>query len=82
MAVSPGYFDIFEIPVLRGRAFADRDDEAAGRVALVNEAFARKSPQAERLVLGQGYGPEFEEPARQIVGIVGDVHDAGLSRDP
>ena len=82
MAVSPGYFDIFKIPVLRGRVFTDRDDGAAGRVAIVNEAFARNFPLAERLILGQGYGPEFEEPARQIVGVVGAVHDFGLNRDP
>jgi putative ABC transport system permease protein len=82
MAVSPGYFDIFKIPVLRGRAFTDRDSGGAGRVAIVNKAFLRKFPLAERLALGQGYGPEFEEPARQIVGVVGDVHDYGLNRDP
>jgi predicted permease len=82
MAVSPGYFDIFKIPILRGRAFTDRDDSGAARVAIVNEAFARKFPLAERLVLGHGYGPEFEEPARQIVGVAGDVHDFGLNRDP
>jgi predicted permease len=82
MAVSPGYFDIFKIPILRGRAFADRDNEAAARVAIVNQAFARRFPLAERLVLGQGYGPEFEEAARQIVGVAGNVHDCGLKRDP
>jgi putative ABC transport system permease protein len=82
MAVSPGYFDIFKIPVVRGRAFTDRDDGATGGVAIVNEAFARKFPRAERLLLGQGYGPEFAEPARQIVGVAGDVHDSGLNRDP
>jgi ABC-type antimicrobial peptide transport system permease subunit len=27
-------------------------------------------------------GPEFEEPARLIVGIVGDVRDGGLNRNP
>ena len=82
MAVSPGYFEIFRIPVLRGRAFTDRDNGAAGRVAIVNEAFARKFPQSETIVLGRGYGPEFEEPARQVVGVVGDVRDSGLDRDP
>jgi ABC-type antimicrobial peptide transport system permease subunit len=37
---------------------------------------------AERVVLGRNYGSEFEEPARQIVGVVGDVHDFGLNLDP
>jgi predicted permease len=81
-AVSPGYFDIFKIPVLRGRAFEPSDRAGAAPVAIVSAAFARKFPLAERMVLGHGYGPEFEEPARQIVGVVGDVHDWGLNRDP
>jgi predicted permease len=82
MAVSPGYFDIFKIPVLHGRAFTDRDDGSSARVAIVNEAFVRKFPLAGRLLLGHGYGPEFEEPARQIVGVVGDVRNFGLDRTP
>lgn len=87
VAASPGYFDVLRIPVLRGRAFNDRDDGAGARVAIINEALARKfwpqgEPLGERLVLGKGYGPEFEEPERQIVGIVGDVRNFGLSNDP
>lgn len=82
LAVSPGYFEIFRIPLLRGRSFMDRDDASAGRVAIINQAFARKFPRAGRLILGRGYGPEFEEAARQIVGVVGDVRDNGLNRDP
>jgi putative ABC transport system permease protein len=82
MAVTSGYFDIFKIPVLRGRTFTDRDNIGAAPVAIVNQAFARKFPQAERLILGQGYGPEFAELAREIVGVVGDVHDSGLNHDP
>jgi putative ABC transport system permease protein len=84
---SPGYFDVFKIPILKGRAFTDRDDAGAARVAIINQALARqfwpnRDPLGERVLLGQGYGPEFEEPARQIIGIVGDVHDFGLNHDP
>jgi putative ABC transport system permease protein len=86
-AASPGYFDVFRIPVLRGRAFNDRDNRASARVAIINETLARQfwpkgEPLGERLILGKGYGPEFEEPAREIVGIVGDVRNMGLSVDP
>jgi predicted permease len=85
--VSPGYFDLFKIPVLRGRDFNDRDDASAGRVAIINQTLARQfwpqgDPIGERILLGKGYGPAFDEPAREIVGIVGDVHDAGLNQKP
>jgi putative ABC transport system permease protein len=86
VAASPGYFDVLRIPVLHGRVFNDRDNGAGARVAIINEALARKfwptgEPLGERLILGKGYGPEFEEPARQIVGIVGDVHNFGVTND-
>jgi len=85
--VSPGYFDVLRIPLLRGRTFNDRDDAAGARVAIIDEALARQfwpkgDPLGERLLLGHGYGPEFEEPARQIIGVVGDIHNLGLSADP
>jgi len=35
-----------------------------------------------RITIGHGLGPEFEEPARQVVGIVGDTRDNGLDSDP
>jgi putative ABC transport system permease protein len=35
-----------------------------------------------RIVIGRGLGPNFDEPARQIVGIVGDVHDDALAQPP
>jgi putative ABC transport system permease protein len=87
LGVSPAYFDIFKIPILRGRLFTDRDDLGTAPVAIINQAMARRfwpkgNPLGERLILGSGYGPEFEEPAREIVGIVADVRDSGLNRDP
>jgi len=87
VAASPGYFDVLRIPVLRGRAFNDRDDGAGARVAIINAALARQfwpkgEPLGERLILGKGYGPEFEEPERQIVGVVGDVRNFGMTTGP
>jgi putative ABC transport system permease protein len=40
--VSPQYFDTLGIPVLRGRAFTDRDSSTATPVCIVNEEFARR----------------------------------------
>lgn len=85
--VSPGYFEVYKIPLLRGRAFNERDDGAAARVVLINQAMARQfwpksDPLNDRLIIGQGVGPEFEEPARQIIGVMADTRDGGLNRDP
>ena len=88
MAVSPGYFDAFNIPIVRGRDFRDNDSGSAQGVALINEAMAKQfwkngeNPVGQQIVIGHGVGPEFEEPARLIVGVVGDVRDGGLNRNP
>ena len=85
--VSPGFFEVFKIPVLRGRAFNIRDDAASAPVVIINQALAKQfwpkgDPLNDRLIIGKGVGPEFEEPARQIIGVVGDMRDGGLNRDP
>jgi ABC-type antimicrobial peptide transport system permease subunit len=37
----------------------------------------------DRLIIGRGVMREFkDEPERQIIGVVGDVRDGGLNRDP
>jgi predicted permease len=87
MNASPGYFDVFKIPILRGRDFTDNDVAGAPGVVLINESMAKQfwpkeNPVGQQIIIGKGVGPEFEEPARQIVGIVGDIHDGGLNRDP
>ena len=63
------------------------DDGAAPGVVIINDAMAKKfwpkeDPIGQQLVIGKGVGPQFEEPARQIIGIVGDIRDGGLNRDP
>jgi putative ABC transport system permease protein len=84
--ISPGYFPALQIPVLRGRAFTDRDDERAQGVVVINEAMARafwpqSDPLADQLILGRGAGPLWEEGARQVIGVVGDVHQSALNGD-
>jgi putative ABC transport system permease protein len=87
MSVSPGYLDVFKIPILRGRDFTDRDGTGAPGVVLLNESMAKKfwpkeNPVGQQIIIGKGVGKEFDEPARQIIGIVGDIHSEGLGRDP
>ena len=87
-ATSPGYFAAFKIPILRGRDFTVNDDAAAPGVVIITQAMARQywkkgeDPLGKQIIIGKEVGPEFTEPARIIVGIVGDVRDGGLNRDP
>jgi putative ABC transport system permease protein len=85
--IAPHYFDVFQIPVVKGRAFNDRDNGAGALVVIVNQAFAKKFfPKGDALgshmTIGKGVGPEFEEPVREIVGIVGDVRQDSLDQPP
>jgi putative ABC transport system permease protein len=76
--ISPGYLAVFQIPLIRGRAFTDRDGDGAPLVAIINEAMARQiSPRGDALDgrINQFPGLVPVEPTRQIVGIVGDVRD-------
>jgi predicted lysophospholipase L1 biosynthesis ABC-type transport system permease subunit len=51
--------------------------------SLARQFFPDADPLGRELVLGSGLGAPFEtEPVRQIVGVVGDVHDSELSRAP
>jgi predicted permease len=88
MAVSAGYFDAFKIPLLGGRDFTENDTTGSQGVAIINQAMANRfwkkgeNPVGQQIIIGHGVGPEFEEPARLVIGIVGDVRDGGLNRDP
>lgn len=80
-------FDVFKIPILRGRGLTDRDVAGSQPVVVINEAFARQYFKNEnaighRLIIGTGMGPGFVQPPREIVGVVGDTRDGGLNAQP
>jgi predicted permease len=86
--VSPGYFEVFGIPILRGCDFSFADDAGSPGVVIINEAMARRywpggDPLGDHLIVGRGMRPAYdEEPVRRIVGIVGNVRDTGLRDAP
>ena len=87
LPVSWSYFSAFKIPLLRGRMFTDRDNGSAPGVVIINEALAKQywpkgDPLKDQLSIGAGVGPEFAEPPRQIIGIVGDTRTNSLSQPP
>ncbi len=82
-SVSPHYFKVFKIPLLRGREFSETDSGNSSRVVIINEAMARhywkgEDPVGQVITIAKGLGPQFEDPPRQIIGIVGTVRENGL----
>ena len=78
-AVSESYFQTLGIPLLRGRAFDDRDGPEAPLVAIVSEAVARRCwPGQDAL----GRRLTMDDPKkgwRTVVGVVGDVRQESLA---
>jgi putative ABC transport system permease protein len=81
-SISPGYFQTLGIPLLRGRTFTERDTEKMPMVAIVDQTFADRhfageDPIGNGIDIGNGTDGFYE-----IVGIVGNVHHAGLDTAP
>jgi putative ABC transport system permease protein len=79
--VSPGYFEAMRIALRRGRTFLDSDTDRAPLVAVVSESFASQYwPNGDaigrRIKRGAAASPWAE-----IVGVVADVRDAGLTQE-
>jgi predicted lysophospholipase L1 biosynthesis ABC-type transport system permease subunit len=49
---------------------------------MAKKYWPKEDPVGQQIIIGKGVGPEFDEPARQIIGISGDIHNGGLGRDP
>ena len=79
--IRPDYFRTIGAPLLKGRDFTLRDNEAAPAVAIINLAMARrywpgKDPLGERIVVSGETNP------REIVGMVKDVKQGEWTGEP
>ena len=68
--ITPGFFRAMGIPLRSGREFSESDSETAGKVVIVNEAFAREH-FAGRDAVGQQIF--LGKQSSTIAGVVGDV---------
>ncbi len=78
--VSPGYFRTMQTRLVAGRDFDERDRPGATRVAIVNQAFARRLFPNED-ALGKRFSQGPSGPWAQIVGIVQDGKYQSLNDD-
>ena len=69
-----------EVPVVRGRVFAERDDAGSTPVIVINRALADRwwpngqDPIGQKIRIGGGH----DEPEREVIGIVENVRQARL----
>jgi putative ABC transport system permease protein len=80
-SVTPDYFRVMQIPLRRGRLFAESDTTTSPPVLIVSESAARLlfkglDPLGRRVRIGSATA---STPWRTIVGIVGDVRHADLA---
>jgi len=76
--VSPEYFEVMGMPILRGRGLSAADRATAAPVMVVGETFAKKAfPDADPV----GRRIEWNDGTWEIVGVTADVRHAALS-DP
>ena len=83
-AASPDYFRVMEISLERGRLFSADDTAATPAVALISQSMARRyfpheNPLGRRMMFGF---PPNGNVMREIVGVVSDIRDVSLGKDP
>jgi len=85
--VTSNFFRVLKIPIVRGRAFTERDDAASPPVVVINEAMAtqywkNEESIGQRIMIGSAMGPEFTQRGREIVGVIANTREAALNIDP
>ncbi|HSJ64648.1 MAG TPA: ABC transporter permease [Gemmatimonadaceae bacterium] len=84
--VRPGYFSAMGIPVLRGRAIAERDRSGAANAIMLNETAARllfpgTDPLGHEVLTHTSFGLRRGRAGGTVVGIVGDTRDRGADEE-
>jgi predicted permease len=83
--LSPGYFQTFAIPILRGREFDEGDVRSSRKVIVVNEEMARRF-WGTLDVLGKRVSVSKDDKGipewNEIIGVVANVRDLSIQNDP
>ena len=81
---TPDYFTAIGVPLKRGRLFSQADTDGSPRVVILTESAARQffhgeDPIGKTITLGWGRRGAKARAGGEVVGIVGDIKDAGLN---
>ncbi len=81
-AVSPRYMETMRLPIMRGRAFDERDRAGAQPVAIISASLAKLKFDSLDAAIGRRLqvGPT-DAPFYTIVGVAGDVKQLSLTGD-
>jgi predicted permease len=77
--VSPGLFQTMGTPILAGRDFTWEDSYSKLPVAVISENFAREYWGSAQNALGKRIRTGSTDDWRQIIGVVGNVYDDGVT---
>jgi predicted permease len=79
---APGYFSNMGIPLIAGRDITWPEEYEKRNVAIVSENFAREYWGSPANAIGKLIHIGSTDPWHEIIGVVGDVYDDGVSQDP
>jgi predicted permease len=82
--VTPDYFHLLSMTLLRGRLFGEFDDEKAPQVVVINETFARtywpnEDPLGKHLNLNSARGSQTNTAWTTVVGVIADARSESLA---
>jgi predicted permease len=82
VTVSPGYFEVLQTPLIRGRLFSESDDSTKEQIAIIDESTSRRfwpagDPIGKRIRFGQNPNQHW----LSVVGVVGDIRHDSLERN-
>ena len=80
--VDAGYFDTLQMPILRGRAFTDADNETAPRVAIVNQTMANRFWPNQDPLGKRFHTRTADSPSWEVVGVAKDSKYIALYESP
>ena len=80
--ISPGFLKTLGTPLIAGREITWTDTYSKTPVAMISENLAREIWHEPAAALGKRIQVSTKDDWREIIGVVGDIHDDGVSNKP